>query len=485
MEKIPEIVFGSSDKNESKAISKLVKEKKLKKIAPRIYTSNLLDSESSIIRRNLFFILGKLYPGAVLSYRSAFEFKPTEDGSVYLTYKYSKNIYMHDIKIRLIKGAGPEEGDNKVFGDLYVSQKARAFLENLGRDKQTGLTRRNLDIKTVEKELEKIIISGGEDELNKLRDTAGLLSEKLNFQKEFKKLNDIISAMLATHPSKILKSPAALARAFGKPYDSRRLELFENLFRFLDKQDFPYLPEKNTTEKSYRNFAFFESYFSNYIEGTRLEIEDAKEVIRTGIPLPLQINDSHDVLGTYLVVSERGNMNRTPETPDELTGLLKHRHRILLSARTEKAPGEFKNVNNRAGSTEFVDYTLVAGTLEKSFEFYRLLTDPFARAAYMHLILSEIHPFIDGNGRIARVMLNAELVRSNQSKIIIPNVYREDYILSLKQVTKKSDFKLYIDMLARARKFSADICGDDTNEMQAYLRKCNAFLEPDEGRLKL
>jgi hypothetical protein len=48
-------------------ISKLVKEKKLKKIAPRIYTANLLDSESSIIRRNLFFILGKLYPGAVLS----------------------------------------------------------------------------------------------------------------------------------------------------------------------------------------------------------------------------------------------------------------------------------------------------------------------------------------------------------------------------------------------------------------------------------
>ena len=50
-------------------------------------------------------------------------------------------------------------------------------------------------------------------------------------------------------------------------------------------------------------------------------------------------------------------------------------------------------------------------------------------------LLSEIHPFLDGNGRLARVMMNAELVRENQSKIIIPTVFREDYMGALKKLT--------------------------------------------------
>ncbi|MBN2571330.1 MAG: Fic family protein [Ignavibacteriales bacterium] len=485
MNNLPEIIYSSSDKKISGEISKLVKNKKLKKIAPRIYTSNFFDSESSIIRRNLLFILGKLYPGSILSFRSAFEFKPAEDGSIYLTYKYSKLIYLLDLKIKLIKGKGPVEGDNKVFGELYVSQKARAFLENLTRDKTSGSSKRNLSTEEIERELEKIIVTQGEKEINELRDNARKISVMLNFHEEFRKLNKIISALLKSHPSDILKSPVAIARAFGKPYDSKRVELFGNLFEFLNTTKFSAYPETNITEKSFKNFAFFESYFSNYIEGTVLEIEDAKKVITTGIPLPSQENDSHDVLGTYLIVSDRTGMSKTPDSFEEFIELLKHRHKILLSSREGKSPGEFKNVNNRAGSTEFVDFTLVAGTLEKSFEYYKLLTVPFSKAAYMLFIISEIHPFIDGNGRIARIIMNSELVKSKQSKILIPNVYREDYLLSLKQVTKKSDFQLFIKMLDRARIFSSGIIGDDINTMQSYLIKCNAFLEPDEGSLKL
>ena len=485
MEKFPEIVFSSSDKKESREISKLVKEGKLKKIAPRIYTSNFIDSDISIIKRNLFYILGKLYPGALLSYRSAFEFKPAEDGSIFLTYKYSKNVSLLNIKIRFIKGNGPIEGDNKVFGNLYVSQRARAFLENLSRTRESNSLRRNLDEKILDEELEKIIVINGEEEINKLRDKARVISKILNYQKQFIKLDKIISALLATHPSKVLKSPVALARAFGKPYDSRRLELFENLFRFLSSNEFPYLPEKNMTERSFKNFAFFESYFSNYIEGTVLDIEDAKKVIRTGMPLSAQENDSHDVLGTYMVVSEIENISKTPETADEFIELLKHRHRILLSSRSGKLPGVFKNINNRAGSTEFVDYTLVSGTINKSFEYYKLLNHPYAKAAFMLFVISEIHPFIDGNGRVARIMMNAELVKSKQSKILIPNVYRDDYLLSLKKITRYSDFSLYIEMLNRARVFSSYVYGENIDIMQTYLEECNAFLEPDEGRLKI
>ena len=87
---LQEIIFGSSDSSISKQISKLEKDGQIKKIAPRLYTSNLEDRPETIVRRNLYSILGNLYPGAVLSHRSALEFKPTSTGQIFLTYSYTR-----------------------------------------------------------------------------------------------------------------------------------------------------------------------------------------------------------------------------------------------------------------------------------------------------------------------------------------------------------------------------------------------------------
>ncbi|REG82489.1 Fic/DOC family protein [Algoriphagus antarcticus] len=38
-------------------------------------------------------------------------------------------------------------------------------------------------------------------------------------------------------------------------------------------------------------------------------------------------------------------------------------------------------------------------------------------------LVSEVHPFLDGNGRIARVMMNAELVRENQAKKVLSPLF--------------------------------------------------------------
>ena len=62
-------------------------------------------------------------------------------------------------------------------------------------------------------------------------------------------------------------------------------------------------------------------------------------------------------------------------------------------------------------------------------------------------LVSEVHPFLDGNGRIARVMMNAELVKQGQTKIIIPTVYRDDYIGAIRKLTRQEDPKAYIKML--------------------------------------
>jgi len=70
----------------------------------------------------------------------------------------------------------------------------------------------------------------------------------LNMQKEFEKLNRLISALLSTKTSKKLTSPIAQARAFGLPYDPARIGLFENLFRVLKTSEFPDRVDKNTFE---------------------------------------------------------------------------------------------------------------------------------------------------------------------------------------------------------------------------------------------
>jgi fido (protein-threonine AMPylation protein) len=182
-------------------------------------------------------------------------------------------------------------------------------------------------------------------------------------------------------------------------------------------------------------------------------------------------------------MSNRDEMQVIPEDDEQLLQLLLRRHQVLLNARVSKNPGAFKDRNNRAGDTHFVDHTLVKGTLSKGFEFYTTLQDPFARAAYMMFLISEVHPFLDGNGRVARIMMNAELVHRAQTRIIIPTVFREDYIMALKKLTRKRDPGPYIRMLQRAQAFSVTIVGEDMDEMESHLIRCNAFKSPEEAHL--
>lgn len=482
---LQEVIFSSQESKISKQITKLLSSGAIRKIAPRVYSSNLDEPIEGIIRRNLFQILGNLYPGVILSHRSAFEFQPTKTGQLFITSSYTKKVKLPGITLQFLEGASPIEGDNIFSGELYVSQKARAFLENLQSTKKLGSTSKCLSLPEIEERLEQIIRVNGEDELNKLRDQARAIAEQLKMHKEFEKLNRLISALLTTKTSKILSSPLAIARAFGKPYDPTRLELFETLFRELKQSEFPYLEEKNNTPTSFRNFAFFESYFSNYIEGTVFEIDEAKKIIQSSKPLPARNDDSHDVLGTYQLVSNKKEMEITPTTPEEFLKIISFRHSILLSARTDKNPGLFKDKNNFAGSTAFVDFNLVRGTLVQSFDYYSALDHPFAKAAYIMFVMSEVHPFLDGNGRIARVMMNAELVKAGQSKIIIPTVFREDYMGALKKFTKQRKCDTYIKMLQRAHEFSAKVYAEKMDDMQEYLTSCNAFIEDSDVILKI
>lgn len=483
MSNLHEIVFASSDKAVSKKIRQQLKSGLLREIAPRVYTTNLADNPDKIVLRHWYFILSHLYPGAVLSHRSSLEGKPVQ-GHIFLSYSSTRNVQLPGLMVHLLKGAGSEASTMHFFEKLHRSSEPRAYLENMQSTRSTADFSKTLDREALEGKLETIIRTRGEKELNKVRDEARVLSDTLNMPKEFERLNGLISALLSTHSSKILNSDVAKVRAQGEPFDPERDALFNLLYDYLADKEFKNYADPNTTDKAYNCFAFFESYFSNFIEGTEFTIDEAKEIITTETPIPARDEDSHDILGTYQVVSNRKEMSIVPQSPNHFLELLRTRHEVLLRARTGKKPGQFKDGNNRAGETEFVNWELVAGTLKKGFQWYSLLQDAFAKAAFMMFLVAEVHPFLDGNGRIARVMMNAELTAKGMSKIIIPIVYRIDYLDAIRKLTRRQDPETYVRMLNRVYEFSATVHSEDLDSMEQYLRQCNAFEQGEEYILR-
>ena len=451
-----------------------------------MYTSNLLDSESNIIRRNLLEIIAWRLPNAIISHRSAFSMSPTPSGDFFLTAGSSRLIDdIPSIRLNVIKGVDPLSCDIKL-GEmsLYASSEHRRTLEVLQASRKKGDESKSLEPSFVEKRMESLIHSQGEDAVNRFRDEARRVAAQCGMEKEFAKLDKIISALLATRPASILTTESGKALAAGMPYDGQRAQLFSLLYDALSSKFFKEILDKNTDECPFRLFSFFESYFSNYIEGTKFEVNEALEIVETGKLMPKRINDSHDILGTFKIVSNRADMNTVPTTESDFVAILRHRHAILMGGRPDLEPGMFKTKANQAGNTFFVSPNLVEGTLRYGFKLYTVLTDPFAKAIFMMFICSEVHPFNDGNGRISRIMMNAELVKGGRTRIIVPTVFREDYLLSLRRLSRNNDPSVYIRVMEKLQLFSSRIEGGDFNDALRFLKESDAFEEPESGRLR-
>lgn len=477
-----EIVFASSDAQESRRISRRVKAGELRTLRPRVYTSNLKDEPAQIVRRNLALILGQLYPDALISHRSALEGGSLAGPDVYLTYLYTKKVPWPGVTVHLLAGPKALESDLPHLGKLRLSSRARALLENM-QPSRGGAKGKCLLRAKVEEMLEKICRLHGEAELNRLRDEARATSQTLGLAAEFTSLNQLFSALLGTGEAKSLATAASRARAAQMPFDPDRVELFTKLAGALNAEVLPRLAEPALSTDGRRNRAFFEAYFSNYIEGTEFEVEEAREIVFQQKVPEARPKDAHDIVGTYQLIEDREESGRVAGSYDDLISLLQRRHTVLMSARPEGNPGQFKEKPNRAGSTHFVAPELVRGTLKQGFDLSRSLAEGFARALYFMFLVAEVHPFMDGNGRVARIFLNAELTHAGLSRIIVPTVLRDDYILTLKGLTNNAFTEPYIRVLAKAQEFTASVDYADFDACVRELERRNAFRESDEARL--
>ncbi|UYN96599.1 MAG: Fic family protein [Enhydrobacter sp.] len=444
-----------------------------------------MSAPETIVRRNLWPILAGYFPDALIADRTAIEGAPAKDGSVFLISQGAQSdIALPGFTLRPRRGAPAQDSDLPFMGVLHLTSPARTLLDNFAPSRSRGAVARTLSRKEAELHLDTLLRRSGEAELNGLRDAARALAPILDRQREFAALDRLIGALLNTRTDD-LRTPAARARRKGMAFDPARLDLFETLRAELHRtppQARPAVPNDGTT------LAFFEAYFSNFIEGTEFAVEEAAAIVFENRIPNARPQDAHDILGTYRIVADPTEMAQRPASFAEFERLLKRRHAAIMAARPDKSPGRYKTDPNRAGGTTFVSPDLVRGTLAQGFAVYRSLRTAFQRAIFMMFLVSEVHPFVDGNGRVARIMMNAELVAAGEQRIVIPTVYRANYLGALKALSNRTSALPLIQVLDYAQRFTQTVDWGAFDKARAELQAAHAFMdsaEADERGLRL
>jgi hypothetical protein len=345
------------------------------------------------------------------------------------------------------------------------------LLENIGRKG---------DLRAPETDVEDMLVailnSSGEKALNEVRDQAVALAPALGADKSLEQLRTIIGMLLGTYSKGELTTKAGKAVSRGTPADQERLERFEVLAAHLRTVPLPHI-DRPLQGVARQNAAFLESYFSNYVEGTKFEIQQARDIVMNNKVMPSRPKDSHDILGVFRLAITSPYRDSPPLAGEEFLDGLETWHAEMLKMRPEANPGKLKLEVNYAGTTQFVEPALVRGTLAEGSSLARSVPEGLARAAYYAFLISEVHPFDDGNGRLSRLVMNAELTRAGVTRIIIPTLYHLQYVDCARALTRKNEPEGFVQALAKMARWSSQFDFQNLDQLIEEVRKTNALEE--------
>ncbi len=254
-------------------------------------------------------------------------------------------------------------------------------------------------------------------------------------------------------------------------------DIFERLIRKKAELDSLRPLPKQVLANLRTQFAIELAYNSNAIEGNTLTLKETRMVIEEGITIkgkPLREHFeaiNHQKAFDFL---EGLVKSRTEITEDEI----KEIHRIILKGIDDDYAGRYRNVNARIlGAIKSPPrFEKVPGRMSEYTQ--RVIKNPqglnvIEMAAFIHYGLVEIHPFIDGNGRTARLIMNLFLMRNGFPVTMILKVDRKKYYDRLKSADE-GEMKPFLDFIGRAVERSLDLYLDTFKKGPGYVSLAEA-----------
>lgn len=191
------------------------------------------------------------------------------------------------------------------------------------------------------------------------------------------------------------------------------------------------------------------TYNSNAIEGNTLTLRETKVVLE-GIAIGGKSVKEH-----LEVINHKDAILFLEELVDKDTELsewnIKNIHNLILKEIDNENAGRYRHENVIiSGATHTPpDFLKVAEEMEKLIFDYEDWDDfhPLIRAALLHSEFVFIHPFIDGNGRTARLLMNFEAMKNGYLPIIIRNESRTRYYDALDKAATTHDYADFIKLI--------------------------------------
>lgn len=186
------------------------------------------------------------------------------------------------------------------------------------------------------------------------------------------------------------------------------------------------------------------TYSSNALEGNSLTLTETKVLLEDGITVGGKpIRDCYEATGHaraydyMLAIARSDSLSITEDTICRL-------HYLFYNGIDPDTAGEYRKGQVFITGTEYVPpaaeevpermATFVAELAEKQGSLHSI-----ELAAYAHRRLVDIHPFQDGNGRTARLLMNLILINRGYCIVSIPPVLRHNYIVALQQAQREKN----------------------------------------------
>ena len=221
-------------------------------------------------------------------------------------------------------------------------------------------------------------------------------------------------------------------------------------------------PLPKNTLKSIREKLFLEwTYNSNAIEGNTLTLSETKVVLEDGITIGGKTLKEHlEVVNHKEAIKYMEDIVRDNENLSERQ--IKNIHNLILKRIDDENAGRYRKEKVVISGAEHTppDPFLVPEKMESLINWYYKDSQELhtvERASRLHTDLVKIHPFIDGNGRTARVLLNFELIKEGYPVVIIRNENRAKYYESLDKAHTTGNYYDFIKLVSESLNRSLDL----------------------------